>query len=884
MPWFRKLRAVVRKEAIEVEMTAEMQRHVELQTELNLQSGMKPDEARYAALRQFGNVASIQQQAREGRGWFWLEQGVADLRFAGRVLAKQWVFTLIAVLTLSVGIGASSAILGVIRAHVLDPVPGHDEDRLVEIYNWSIFNRDRQFYATSLYVAQQVKQMPEIFDRTTVFFPTATEMAEGDFFQFINGASVDGDFFAFFGTPPLLGRWLTDEDVQAKTGDNIVISHQWWLTRFGGDPGVLGRQVRFREGGEVMRTIVGVMPPEFRFPRRDCGFWQPVAMDVKQLAKPGSPNYRTFGRLAPGVAPEKAQTALNVLNAALTREFSSSVQGFSSPAETELRLRPLMEFFVEAKVRRSVWVVAVAAAVVLLIVCTNLALLQLARGEARKSEIAVRVALGAGRGRILRQLLIESLLLAAFGGLGGLVLAHWLRQLGDALLPAVAPVLQPAGIDGAALAWTFGVAGVCGVLFGFFPAWRAGDLHPAQVLQSTAKNVSGSVGQRWFQRGLVMGQVALAMLLLCAAGLLLRSMVSLMKTDRGFDTAGLVEIRPFVSTGDLRSSEQRGAVTRDLLDRLLALPGTTTATVSAGGSGRRFRRAGLDEPVLLWEAAVTVGGKDYFQTLRMRLKEGRWFGPEDDQKGARTAVIDADAAAALWPGESPIGKRFYPQSDKSTDKPSEYEVIGVVENLRFQSLESDVGLVRNVYVPFSRSVGLGREFYLRTTLAPAALTASVHRICKEVLTNPRQPKVEWIEERLYASVAPRRMMLWAALALAGTDLFLAMLGVFGVQLHAVTKRTKEIGIRMALGADRGEVTRMVLRQGMTIVLAGVFAGTVGALSLTTALGGLLYGVTATDPLTFGLMPLLLGAVALLACWLPARRAAKIDPIVALRAE
>lgn len=867
-------------------MSEEMRLHVELQAERNLAAGMKPDEARYAALRLFGNVAGVQQQAREGRGWFWLEQCLKDLRFAGRVLLKQRVFTLIAVLTLSVGIGASSAILGVIRAHVLDPVPGHDEARLVEVYGETVFSLERRFIATSYYVGYQLRQMPEVFAKTAIFFPTATEMSDGEFFQTINGASVDGGFFDYLGTRPLLGRWLTEEDVRSATRENIVISHKWWQSRFGGDPGVIGRQIRVREDQEAMRTIVGVMPPEFRFPTGMTDFWQPLVVKASELAKPGSPNYRVFGRMAPGVTREQAQAALDVLHATMTREFDSdqSISNLSRPSGRALRLRPLVEFFVESKVRRAVWVVAVAAAVVLLIVCTNLALLQLARGEARKSEIAVRVALGAGRGRILRQLLVESLLLAAGGGLGGLLLAHWLRQLGDALLPTAAPALQPAGIDGAAAAWTFGVAGVCGILFGFFPAWRAGDLRPSQVLKSTAGTASGGLGQRWIQRGLVMGQVALAMLLLCAAGLLLRSMVSLMKTDRGFDTAGLVEIRPLVSTSG-RSPEQRAAVTRDLLDRFAALPGTTTATMSASGMGRRYLRDGKDDPVLMWETAVTVGTVDYFQTLRLRLKAGRWFGPEDDQKGMKTVVLDADAADAMWPGQSAIGKRFVQQAGKSAEKSSdEYEVIGVVENMRTSTLESDAMLVRNVYTPFSRSAGVAREFYLRTNLAPAALKASVERICKEVIPGARQPLVIWIEERLHDSLAPRRMMLWAALALAGTGLFLAMLGVFGVQLHAVTGRSKEIGIRMALGADRGEVTRMVLRQGMVTVLAGVLVGLGGALGLTNAMGSLLHGIAPQDPLTFLLTPLLLGLVALLACWLPARRAAKVDPMVALRAE
>lgn len=875
-----------RRRKLETEMQAEILHHLAEQTRRNEAAGMPLAEAYYTAERQFGNVASVQEQAREGRTWAWLEQSFKDLRFAGRVLAKQRVFTLIAVLTLSVGIGASSAILGVIRAHVLDPVPGHDEDRLVELYGETAFALERRFIATSYYVGHQAKQMPEVFDKTAIFFPTATEVSDGDFFQTINGASVDGGFFDFLGTPPLLGRWLNEEDVRAATRENIVISYKWWQTRFGGDPAVIGRQIRVREDQEVMRTIVGVMPPEFRFPTGMTDYWQTLVVKASELAKPGSPNYRVFGRLAPGVTVEKAQAALNVLHTNMTQEFESdpTISNISKPSGRALKLRPLMEFFVEPKVRHSVWVVAVAAVVVLLIVCTNLALLQLARGEARKSEIAVRVALGAGRGRILRQLLIESLLLAAGGGCGGLLLAHWLRQLGDALLPATAPALQAAGIDGAAAIWTFAVAGICGILFGFFPAWRAGDLQPGQVLKNTSQTASSGVGHRWIQRGLVMGQVALAMLLLCAAGLLLRSMVSLMKMDRGFDTTGLVEIRPLVSTSG-RNAEQRAALTRDLLERFAALPGTTSATMSASGLGRRYLRDDKPDPVLMWETAVTVGTVDYFQTLKLRLKAGRWFGPQDDQKGAKTVVLDADAAEAMWPGQSAIGKRFIQQAGKSGEKSTdEYEVIGVVENMRSSTLENDAMLVRNLYVPFSRSAGMGREFYIRSNLAPAALKASVERICKEVIPGARQPIVFWIEQRLYDSLAPRRMMLWSALALAGTGLFLSMLGVFGVQLHAVTGRTKEIGIRMALGADRESVTRMVLGQGMAIVGIGAAVGTLGALMLAGVMGSLLYGVDARDPATFLVVPLLLAAVASLACWLPARRAAKVDPMVALRAE
>ncbi|HYC72738.1 MAG TPA: ADOP family duplicated permease [Opitutaceae bacterium] len=882
----KRLMDLFRRRKLEAEMAEEMRHHLEEQARRNAARGMPPAEAEHAARRQFGNVARIQQQAREGRAWFWLEQSVADLRFAARLLAKQRWFSLTAVLTLSVGIGASSAILGVIRAHVLDPVPGHDEDRLVEVYDESVFSRERGFIATSLYVGQQLKQMPEVFDQVSVFLPTGTEILEDGFYQHLRGTSVDGRFFGFLGTPPLLGRWLTEDDTRAGTRENIVISHRWWQSRFGGDPGVIGRQVRVREGGDAVRTIVGVMPAGFRFPLGDGEFWQPLSMNPKELAKPVSPNYRAFGRLAPGVTREKAQAALDVLHAALLRQFGSSAgTSFASPGETALRLRPVREFFVEPKVRRSVWVIATAAAVVLLIVCTNLALLQLARGEARRAEIAVRVALGAGRGRILRQLLAESLVLAAGGGLGGLLLAHGLRRLGDALLPAVAPVLQPAEIDGPALAWNLGIAALCGILFGFVPAWRAGEARPAQVLKHTAGTASNSARRRWFQRGLVAAQVALAMLLLCAAGLLARSMASLLKTDRGFDTAGLVEILPLVSTGEYRTPEHRAAVTRDLLDRFAALPGTSSATVSASGFGRRYYREGSDAPALLWQSFVAVGSTDYFRTLGLRLKAGRWFGPEDDRAGLKTVVLDAAAARALWPGESPVGKRFHADPGKGAESAGEgYEVIGVVENALFRSLESDPMRSCTIYAPFSRANGLGREFYLRTTLEPAALTAAVNRICRDALVGPRQPRVESIEERLSASIAPRRMMLWSALALAGTGLFLAMLGVFGVQWQAVLGRTREIGIRMALGAHQAGVMRLVLAEGLAVVLVGALAGAGGALWLSDALGGLLHGISPKDPLTFTLAPLLLAAVAVLACWLPAHRAAKVDPLVALKTE
>jgi putative ABC transport system permease protein len=715
-------------------------------------------------------------------------------------------------------------------------------------------------------------------------------LIEGGFVQDFRGAEVDAGFFDFFSARPLLGRWLTAEETQSRDATLIVISYQTWQTRFGGDPGILGRQIRMRDNWnrEALHTVIGVMPPAFRFPAGDCAFWQALRPDPIQLSQPRESNYWVFVRRGANVSVEKAQAALDVLHSAMVQEFDANPM-VMKPSESVLRLRPLMDFFVDAKVRRSVWVVAVAAAVVLLIVCSNLALLQLARGEARKSEMAVRVALGAGRFRILRQLLFESLLLAGVGGLGGLVLARWLRRLGEALLPSYAPVVNTTGIDGPVLAWTLGVAAACGILFGFFPAWRAGDARPAQVLRNTTRAASGGKAQRWFQRGLVATQIAFAMILLCAAGLLLRSTANLLKADRGFETAGLVEIDPGLRVPSYRTPEHQAAVTREIVDHLTALPGTTAVAMSGVGPGMSYYREGDGDPVVMTQTPVSVGTADYFQTLRMRLKDGRWFTGEDDRPGANTVVIDAAAAKSLWPGESPVGKRLYTrpgQSQQSSGPPSPqwgpFEVVGVVENLRFSSLETTPEPA--MVVPAGRVNSLGRNFYLRTTMAPAALVAAINRISKEVIVGANQPKIAWIEERLYASTEPRRMMMWSALALAGVGLFLAMLGVFGVQLQAVIGRTREIGIRMALGADHRALTRMVLVQGMTMVLAGALLGMGGAWWLTKALGGLLHGITPNDPLTFTLMPLLLGAVALLACWLPARRAARVDPMVALRAE
>ncbi|MBI5386427.1 MAG: ABC transporter permease [Verrucomicrobia bacterium] len=797
-----------------------------------------------------------------------------DLKFAFRQQLKHPGFTAVAVLTLAVGIGGTAAIFAVMNAHVLNPVPLKSDRRLVEIKESSRARQMKIWTSAPLY--HDLVQQRDLFEEVVAFKHDALLVTGGEFLDAVNGVSVSPNFFKLFGVSPRLGRWLTAEEQTSAVEDVLVISHAAWQARFGGDPNVIGRTLKTKD---ATYTIIGVMPREFQFPTPITQFWRPFHFRADELSNPSQRSrrsYYTFAALAPNVSQSKVQAFLDTWGARLAKEFPRECK------EWAIESRPLRDFFVAPEIRRILWSVALAIGFVLVIACANLANLQLSRTEARSKEIAVRMALGAGRRRLVRQLITESFLLSLAGGVGGLLIAVWLRQVLASLLPEGAPVVRPGGLDLTVLLWTFGMSVACAMAVGLYPAWRASSVRLSQSLKGTSAATSASA-QKWFRHSLVVGEIALAMVLLTSAGLLVRSVFKILYLDPGLNPSRLASV-----TFQVRAGTGHQAAMRELATRLAALPGITavgTGPISGVGSQGDFYLWERAAPVELGMNQVGVGECDFFRTIGARLKDGRWLQPADMAEGQSAVLINETFAAMCWPGEHAVGKRVYHNRDRSNDNPSGFlEVVGVVQDFHTWNLEWET--LPCLFVPDGRSqrAGLGSTLYVRTTLDPASVITGVRRVAKEVLPNTVVPRIVWIEQQLYASTLTRRLFMGFLLAFAGVGLLLSLLGIFGVLTHAVVRRTNEIGVRMALGAQRADVLAQVLGEGMKLTSIGILIGLAGAFGLTRLMRSHLFGIGPTDAVTFFVVPLMLALAAMLACWLPARRAAKMDPMAALRCE
>jgi predicted permease len=800
-----------------------------------------------------------------------------DLKFAARQLLKNRGFTAVAVLTLALGIGGTTAIFGVINTYILDPVPLKNARRLIEINEFYRPRQLRVWVSPPLY--QDLVQQRNLFEEVIAFQFDALPIPGGELMENLTGARVSHNFFNLFAIPPLLGRWLTKEEQDAAVEDVLVISYATWQARFGGAPDVLGRKLRTKD---ATYTIIGVMPAHFQFPSRINQYWRPFHFNAGEVSDPShrsKRNYYTFALLAPDVSPPQAQAFLDTLGARLARDFPNFP---SQCKDFVIQSRPLRDFFVAPELQRTLWSVALAIGFVLVIACANLANLQLGRTEARSREISIRMALGAGRRRVVRQLLTESFLLSLAGGAGGLLVALWLRQMLGTLLPAVAPVVRPAGLDRAMLVWTFGISALCAIAFGFFPAWRASGVRLSESLKG-ATAATPAPAQKWFRHSLVIGEVALAMVLLTSAGLLVRSVLNLLRLDPGLDPQHLTSV-----TFNVPAELGHRATMRELAARLAASPGITAVgrgPISGVESSGDYYLPERAEPVQLGMNKVGVGECDFFRTIGARLKDGRWLEPSDIPESQSAVLINETLASRCWPGERAVGKRLYHKADRSNDHPSGFfEVVGVVQDFYTWSLEWET--LPSLFVPDGRTQrgGMSSTLYVRTTLGPASFLAGLRRVTREVMPNTTEPWIVWVQQQLYASTVTRRLFMGFLAAFAGIGLFLSLLGIFGVLTHAVMRRTKEIGVRMALGAQRADVLAQVLGEGMKLTGAGILIGLAGAFALTRLLRSQLFGIGPTDAATFVLVPLLLAVAALLACWIPAWRAAKKDPTEALRYE
>ena len=813
-----------------------------------------------------------------------------DLRYAGRMLLYRPGFTLIAVLTLALGIGANTALFSVINSVLLRPLPYAQADRLVLL--WGNFQKLKMAHvpakAAEFLDYQARNQSFEQVAAYSLRNLTLTGLAQP---EPVRTAHVSANLLPLVGARALLGRLIQAAEAAPNRAPVVVLSYGFWQRALGGAQDVLGRTLML-DG--VSHTVVGVMPAGFQFPHEDLPgsgrveLWTPLTFTPEQISERRGPYYlRVVARLKPGVTVTQAQADLD----GIARWMEEQHPGYRGPNNVDggwrVQVVPLLEELV-GKSSRALWILFAAVGLVLLIACANVANLLLARATTRQKELAIRGALGASRAAIIRQLLVESLLLAGLGSAAGLLLAWWGVQLLMWLKPEALPRVGELGLDWRVLAFTAVLALLTGLLFGLAPAWQASQLDLQQMLKEGGATAGG--GRRSTLRNLlVVGEVALALVLLIGAGLLINSFLRLQRVNPGVQAERILTASLTLSNTKYQTAAQRTAFFQDLLHRVATLPGVEAAS---GSSRLPLSGPALIDPIAIegrpleldlkrpsgagWQAIMP----NHFRVLGLPLLRGRDFQERDNAEAPRVAIVNESAARAFWPNEDALGKRITlgmprPENPWAT-------IIGIVKDMPQHAVDSKPG--PDFYFPFLQRSDRALHLLMRTANNP---NDSIEAIRQQVgALDKEQPVTAFktLDEVIAATTAPRRFNTLLLGVFAAVALLLATLGIYSVISYTTAQRTREIGVRMALGAQAQDVLRLVIRQGMTLALLGVAVGIAAALVLTRWLKTLLYEVSATDPLTFALLALLLAGVALLACYLPARRAARVDPLIALRCE
>ena len=800
-----------------------------------------------------------------------------DVRYAVRSYAKAPSFTVAILTTLALGIGASTAIFSMVNGILFRPLPLPAPDRLV-----FATEVNAQSKSTSISVS-----WPNYLDwraRAHSFQDLASNREEpltltgADDARRIRARRVTGNFFRVIGVAPALGRSLTDDDDRPSAAPVVIITDGFWHTAFGGDPAVLGRPVTL---GGVSYTIVGVMPAGFEYLRPYDAFvsMAPFAGTRQLLARGNHNGFNALGRLKPGVTVEAADRELATIAAALEREYPATNTGITPHAE-------LLGDRLVTSVRLTLLALFGAVGCLLLIACVNVASLLIARGAARQHELSVRAALGGGRLRLVTQLLAESTLLCAVGGVLGVVFATWLLRALVAAAPDGTPRIADVRVDGAALLFALAAAAVCGVLFGAFPAFQAAGADGQQAL-IRGRSAGFSARSHHLRRGLIVVETALAIVLLVGAGLMIRTVQRLASVDVGFRGDHLLTTR-FTLAGVQWNDATRVPFYRELLERVQAVPGVTRAalTYSLPIDGSQWNSIFIvaDKPVPeranLPNAAFNPVTDGIFDTMGIRLLRGRLFNSGDSAASAQVIVVNETLARRLWPGEEAIGKRL--KQGWPEDKSAWKEVVGVVADVKLNGLTVDTP--SEVYMPATQESSNYMNLVVRSAIAPEAAAPGIEAAVRALNKDLPLYQTRTMDQVLGASIAQQRMSVIVLVVFAVVALTLASLGLYGVVAHGVTERTHEIGVRIALGASTRDVLGMIIRQGLTTTVAGIAIGVGAALALSRAIEGLLFGITATDPVTFAAVVGALLTVALLACYLPGLRATRLDPTTALRSE
>lgn len=876
--WNRVL-AVFRRAPLDADLDAEIASHLEAAIEENLRTGMAPEEARRQALVRFGGVTQAVERHRETRGLPWLEVLGQDLRFALRTLRRDRAFTGVVILVLGLGLGANVAVFSVVNTILLRPLPFHEPERLV----WFATHEGQGGLSNQTYTVaafEEFQRHNRSFQNVTSYQPFFNsiqyKLTGRDAPTPVVGVHVAENFFSLLGVKPALGRDFLPEECRRGGRAAALLSHSFWRRQLGGDPGVVGRTIAIQAAPAYITgpvTVIGVLPESFDFgaifsPGMQVDFYVPAYMDFWRT---WGNALAVIGRLKPGVSLQQAQAESNTL----FPQLRAANRGWWEDYKSTLSI---LQDRVSGRLRRSLHVLWGAVGLILLIVCINVSNLLLARTTSRGKEFAMRTALGAGRGRLARQLLTESLALSGAGAILGLGIAWAITQYLARQSQMALPLLSTVRVDGMALAWTALIAIAAGAAAGLTPALKASGGNLQEALKDCGAGMSQGRRHERLRAALVVSEVALACVLVIGAGLLSRSFLRLLDVDLGFQPARVAALKVEVNDGGERT--RRGAALQEILEKVRAIPGIEAAGMGDMLPLDRNRSWGMVAPENVHDgredhdAFVYVVTPGFLETMGMRLKQGRDVSWRDRADSEQSIIVNEAAARREWPGRNPVGRLALGVGR------GESRVVGVIADVRESSLEAQAS--PQIYIPMTQFEPNGVELVVRTRLPLSTVEPAVMAALRSL--NPGQPRTQFrpLEYVVDHAVAPRRFLTLLVSTFAVFGLALASLGVYGVISYSVTQQSQEIGIRIALGATAAHVQWGVAARTLRLALIGIGVGSAASFLAGRAIASLLYGTEPGDPAVFAATIALLGGVALAAGQIPARRAARIDPVTVLR--
>src|SRR5579859_2514477 len=870
-----RIRALIKSRQLDRDLKDEIDFHLSMREQKNREAGMDAQEARYAARRHFGNITTLKEAARELWTFVSLESIWQDVRFAVRMLRRNPAFTVVALLTLALGIGANTAIFSVAYHILLRPLPFSDAERLVMVWeDASSYGFPRDTPSPGNFASWKANN--GVFSGMAAMDRQRFDLSgEGAPVQLL-GEEISANMFPLLGVQPELGRNFLPEEDNPGAIHAVILSHSLWMANFGGRPQILGQQIWLNDFAKY--TIVGVMPRGFVFPDRETQIWTPLRLSDKDLANHGSHYLHVIARLKDGVSLSQANSDLGIIAQRLATQFPDSnakVGAYATPLRDHLT----------GSSRLAAIVLLAAVGFVLFIACANMANLLLARATGRQKELLMRMALGAKRGRIVRQLLTESMLLSVLAGCTGLLLAVWGTHFLAYLIPDGLAPISRSGLNAEVLAFLFCVSLSCGVVFGLAPALHISRL---DILSPIKGNIRGNAGAR-LRDVLVVSEVALALTLLSGSALMVRSFMNVRGLDPGFRPAHVLAVETVLPFPKYQNSARRNEFFEEVLYRISHLPGVVAAgcttwlplTNWGGAAGIVIEGHPAPSPGQHIIPNIRMISSRYLPALGVRLIQGRSFDKRDAANTPLVALINQTAAKDFWPGENPIGARIKRDDDS---KPQPWiTVVGIVGDVRDSGLDEPSR--PTIYYPYDQHDFFAPSYIaVRASGDPMALASAVREQIWAVDKDQPVTHAMPLEEMFDDFLAPRKIQSSLLGAFAGFALLLAVLGIYGLLAYSVTQRTKEIGVRLALGASPGDIVRSILAQGLKLASLGVVIGELGALALSRGFRNLLFGVSAVDPITLGGTALALLAVSALACYVPAHRAMRVDPVIALRHE